>query len=184
MKNSQKISTWKLAFSGIVSAFVIIIHLLGAVFPGFRYISAAAGSILIGIVGIECGSGDAFMTYLTSGILALFLVPEKAGVILFIIVFGYYPIVQKYFNIIKNVVGRVAIKLLYGNFILFILVRFFFKLYFDKIDFLSGYVPKTELLFLIIIYINLLYLIWDYTLNKFIKIYKKRIRPIVKRKSD
>lgn len=103
----------KVALGGIIAAFSILILLI-AWFPTLTYAAPAlAGAILILIV-IEVNAKWAFLVYLVVSVLAL-LICEKEATILFIVFFGYYPIVKAKLERLHNRMFEWVLKLLLFN---------------------------------------------------------------------
>ncbi|WP_255575713.1 hypothetical protein [Caproiciproducens faecalis] len=90
--------TVRLAFCGIITAIcTMAMFLTGLISIGTYALPAFAGILLI-VVVIELGAGWAWPVYLASSLLSLLLAGDKEAAMLFIIFFGYYPILKAYFE--------------------------------------------------------------------------------------
>ncbi len=83
----------RLAFGGIMTAMSLGCLLLTAV-PVTEISLAALAGICITPVVIECGRKTASLSYLAVCLLSLLLVPVWEGKMLFITLFGYYPVIK------------------------------------------------------------------------------------------
>lgn len=162
MLNSKKI-----AISGIAIAFIIISLYLGTIIKNNRIFFIALATyfevlpVLIG--GIKIG----FMAYIASSILAIFLIPNKVYAYIYIII-GIYPIVkllcEKY-----NVYIEFTFKYLWFNIIL-ILNYYIAKKYMLINDIM---IKNREII--LIIFIEILFFIYDYVFTVFINFANNKI---------
>ena len=84
----------KCAIGGIVSALSLVLMISVAIVPFLTYaLPAMAGALIIFIV-IEIDKKWAFGVYCTVGILAFLLVHDKEIAMMYIALFGYYPIIK------------------------------------------------------------------------------------------
>ena len=89
---------------------------------------AAAGMITLFCV-IELSRGWAFGVYVASSVISALIVPNKEAVVLYILFFGYYPIVKGLIEgKIKNRVLEYVIKVLIFNVAVFAAEYIFFKI--------------------------------------------------------
>lgn len=100
MQKREKKST-KIALGGLSASLSLVTMFMTGIIPFGEYtFPALAGMILIASAE-ENGYSTAVTVYVAVSILALFIVPVKESVILFIFFFGYYPILQKKLSLIK-----------------------------------------------------------------------------------
>lgn len=83
------------AFGGIMAALSLVLMLLTAVIPVMDYGLPALASILMVMVVIECGDKTAWICYGAVSILALLLVPNKESALLYLVLFGWYPMAKR-----------------------------------------------------------------------------------------
>ncbi len=102
----------KLAYSGLSASLCAVILIV----TGYTYYGGVASALMGGII-VLCfsymtGRRYALMSFLAGGLIALFLCPEKSGVLLYLCITGYYPVVRD--KIMKNgsMVRRIIIKIL------------------------------------------------------------------------
>ncbi len=89
MKQSQKC-----AIGGIVAALSLVMMISVAIIPFLTYALPAAAGVLIIFIVIEIDKKWAFGVYATVAILGMLLVPEKEVAVMYLALFGYYPILK------------------------------------------------------------------------------------------
>lgn len=110
----QKIST-KIAFCGVLAALMVVIMLLGTLFPLATYACpAVAGALLIPAVW-EFGSPTGWILYAAAAILTLLLCPDKEAAILFLLLLGWYPALRPTLQHLPHRAIRLVVKLLLFN---------------------------------------------------------------------
>jgi hypothetical protein len=114
MENS---STKKIATGGILLA-LSVVTLFGAAFvPGIELTLYALSSVYVAVIVIESGAGMGWLFYIASVLLSAILVPNKAGLIPYVIFFGVYAIIKYWIEKSKKLSQPVEIilKLLFAN---------------------------------------------------------------------
>lgn len=84
----------KCAIGGIVSALSLVLMISVAVIPFLTYALPAAAGVLIIFIVVEIDKKWAFGVYATVAILGMLLVPEKEVAVMYLALFGYYPIIK------------------------------------------------------------------------------------------
>lgn len=102
--------TTKITFCAVCSALSVIVMLLGY-FPYFTYAVPAVAGLFVMIPLIEIGVSYAFATYTVSSLLVL-IVAEPETKVLYLLLFGFYPIVKALIERIKNRVLEWVLKIL------------------------------------------------------------------------
>ncbi len=89
------------ALCGLAAALCVTFMFLGGIF----YIFAYTVPILLGLVTVMIkktfGNASAVSVYIAVSILSLMLVPEKETVMMYVLFFGYYPIIKSYLDRVK-----------------------------------------------------------------------------------
>lgn len=84
----------QVAMGGIAAGLAVLMMFLTGVIPFAYYaLPAMAGLVLIA-VQVELGAKTALIVYAAVSLLSVFVVPDKEAAILFIMFFGYYPILR------------------------------------------------------------------------------------------
>lgn len=176
MNNSRQTS-YKVAVGGIVSALCLALMFMTGVFPLLSMaIPIYAGALMIVVVH-EVSASWAFAAYLAVAILSLFLTPDKEASTLFIFFFGYYPIVLPKLDRIKPEILKLVIKFAVFNLAIIIwykIITFALGIYdyFADFSFLGKYAVAG-----VMVFINLIFLLYDYTIRMTEQAYVTWFRP-------
>lgn len=115
MPVNNKHTSYKVAVGGVVSALCLTLMFLTGVFPLLSMaIPIYAGALMI-VVAREVSTSWAFAAYCAVSLLSLFLTPDKEASTLFIMFFGYYPIILPWLDKIKFKLLRICCKLAVFN---------------------------------------------------------------------
>jgi hypothetical protein len=106
-------STKKITFCAILSALCVVIMLV-SYFPYLTYAVPAFASLIMMVILIELGLKWSFFSYLTASFL-VFLFAETESKILFIMFFGFYPIIKAIIEKIGKPIIEWCIKFLVFN---------------------------------------------------------------------
>ncbi len=156
-----------IAESGIFIALTIII-LYSASYLSINTVAfLTVASSIIPISTIRNNIKYSFFIYLSSSILAVFLIPIKIT-IFYILFFGIYGILKYYIERLNRLHLEIILKLFSFNLIAFIIYFFFKKLIIN----LSSINIPIWTAFLVI---QILFLIYDYALTLIISIYLDKI---------
>lgn len=175
--NESKKTSYKVAIGGVVSALCLTLMFLTGVFPLLSMaLPIYAGALMI-VVSHEVNSGWAFSAYFAVSILSLFLTPDKEAALLFIMYFGYYPIILPKLDKIKSKLIRILVKFAIFNgavILWYKLITFLLGVYdyFSDFSFLGKYAAAGVLIFA-----NLLFLLYDYTIRITEDAYVNWFRP-------
>ena len=117
----------RVALGGIVAALCVVIMYLTGVVPALYIAAPMAAGVLMIILVEEVSVGWAWLTYLAVSLLSLIVTFDKEAALMFILFFGYYPIVR--LNIQKITVRplRLLCKLLLLN--AFLVADYFLTVY-------------------------------------------------------
>lgn len=108
MKRSAKV-----AFGGIFSALAVVSMLL-TVFPYATYALPAIAGVFLLPIALQCGSRWGLGGYVVTAILAFLLAPDMEAKLLFVLFFGYYPILKLWLDGL-NTALQWTLKLLLFN---------------------------------------------------------------------
>ncbi len=105
----------QVAAGGIAASLCLLLMFLTGLFPFATYaLPAAAGTLLI-VVVLECGRATAVMAYVSVSLLSLFITPDKEAAMVFLVFFGYYPILKGMIEKLRNRPLELVIKFLLFN---------------------------------------------------------------------
>lgn len=170
-------TSYKVALGGIVSALCLVSMFMTGVIPILSLALPMVAGTLMMIIKEEVSTGWSFLTYTAVSLLSLFITFDKESSIMFIFLFGLYPILKTFFDRIKNRLLRLLAKLLYYNVSVTIAFQITFKLFGmqELADEMNQYFQHGMLVLLIIT--NPVFLMYDYVLNNLIAIYYKKLKP-------
>lgn len=171
MKQSVKIT-----FCAISAALSVVVIMLGY-FPYFTYAAPAVAGLFVMLPMIETGFSYAIATYITSSVL-VFLFAEPETKILFLMFFGFYPILKAAIEKASNRILEWIFKILSFSASIF-LIYLVFK-YLTDID-VTDFGPLGKYgaaIFLILCYIA--FVLYDIAISRISIFYFARIRPNLK----
>lgn len=91
----MKKTTFNMALCGIISALSVSIMIFTAIIPVATYALPALAGIIAVILVIEVNCKWAMASYFVVSVVSLLIVPDKEAVVLYILFFGYYPILKQ-----------------------------------------------------------------------------------------
>lgn len=101
MRNESRNLSSRVALGGIVAALCIVIMFLTGVLPALYIAAPMAAGLLMIILVEEVSLGWAWLTYLAVSLLALIVTFDKEAALMFILFFGYYPMLRLYLEKIR-----------------------------------------------------------------------------------
>jgi len=111
----MKQSTRLVSLTALLAALSVVLLYLASLLPSGRLASAAIAGLINAIAVIECGRLCAFACFSCTSILAAVLLPVKAVALIYILFFGYYPIVKSLAERIKSRTLEWAVKIIVFN---------------------------------------------------------------------
>lgn len=159
-------------------AAVASVVMLASYFPYLTYAVPAAAGAAVLVVLLEAGVAPSLITYAVAAAITL-ITSEPESKILFVLFFGYYPVVKGVFDkkfpkavswILKTAVFNAAVLLSY-----YLIINIF------GMDVFDGEKVKTAFAILLLAAGNIVFVIYDFALQKFASLYLARIHPKVSR---
>ena len=174
-RKHQTFSPQLIALTGLLSAVCLVLLFLAGVAPsgwtGLTAISGLAVAVAVSAAGYLSG----VLCYLVSGILALLLVPGKHAAILFLCLFGIYPIVKNLLEKIKSRVVELVLKLIFCEAVLGMLYLLAYSLFFAPLA--SAWnlaIPFAPVFFAAA---GIVFLLYDYAFSKLMAMLQARLIP-------
>jgi len=99
MGNGTKI----LARAALIAALGCVILYIAAVVPTGRIALIAIAGMLTAAAVIHCGMGAAIAVFAVTALIGFLILPQKSGVALYTVFFGYYPILK---SLLERLSGR------------------------------------------------------------------------------
>ncbi len=173
MKTTQRIT-----FCGVTAALATVVLLL-TVFPYATYALAALAGMALIPAALECGTRYGVLGYAVTALLSLLLTPDVEAKWLFVLFFGYYPIIQLRLQLWCRVVAAWAVKLVIFNTAMvvgFWLLTTFMNVPKEEFTIMGMYIPWALLALG-----NIVFVIYDVALTRVTAMYRVRLHPFVKR---
>lgn len=167
----------RVAFCGILTAVCTLLMLLTGLIPIGTYALPALAGVLLVIPVIELGAGWAWPVYIASSVLSLLLAGDKEAAMLFIVFFGYYPILKAAFEKLHRKYLSYLLKLLVFN--ASMVTGYFLSIWVlgvpeDSFTVFGVYLPGVLLLAG-----NLVFFVYDYAISTLVVTYCQRFHKIV-----
>jgi hypothetical protein len=161
--------TKKLTFSAMLVALSIVILYISVIIPAGKLSLVAVAGILPAAVVIGYGISGGILCYAATSVLALILLPDKAIAIVYVLVFGHYPVIKSLIERLNNIAAEWVIKILFFNAVFSALYWGFFSAFTSVINFAAVSLP--------IVYAagNAVFIIFDIGFTKLIVFYSRLI---------
>lgn len=172
MKNTNKIT-----FCAIMSALATVIMLV-SYFPYLTYAVPAVAGLCIMVIVIEIDLKWAFLSYFVSSVL-VFLFAETESKLLYIFLFGYYPIIKSLIEKIGNQLIEWVLKLL--NFNIAVIFAYFLitKLFLIP---LGDFGPLAQYGVIVMLTLgNVVFVVYDIAISRMSQFYYYKLHSKVKK---
>ena len=156
-----------LSRGGLITALGVLCVYLSSYLPTNRIFLQGLGSCLILISILTLGIKNSLLVFFSTSILAIFISGIKLTTLSYLIFFGSYGFIKYYVEKLNKIVFEYIIKLLYCNLCLFILL-YIYKAFFPAL------LNFSTSIYVALIFAQIAFLIYDYTLTIFISYFKKR----------
>ena len=178
-KRSKKNSVLAVTFGGLMAALGVGIMLLGGALGIATYAAPLIASVCLIPVLREFGKGNAFLAWLATAVLSLFLSADKESAFFYVFL-GYYPIVRQFFERPRSKPVRIALKLVF--FAGMTAAMYLFLFYVLRLGAIVEEFGEYGLFYELILLaaLVLVMLVYDRALYAADMIYLKRIRPKLK----
>lgn len=172
----RKIS-YKIALGGIISSLCLVCMFMTGVFPVLYIVLPMMAGLLMMIMNEEVDTKWAFLTYISTSIISIFVTFDKEAALLYILLFGHYPIIKGYIDNIRNGLLKFLIKFLIFN-LSFGIETFLAIVLLGSVEMYRQIMEKGKwyLVFLVVM-INLICFMYDYSLSGFYITYIRKLKP-------
>lgn len=158
----------------MLAALQLVLLYLGAVMPSWKLAMAALAGIINTAVLIECGAARAIICYVAVCVLSIIILPQKLLAMLYIVFFGYYPLMKSAAERATSRVLEWIVKLVVFNFACIICWAAL------RYGFVTGIVLPDIAIVLLWLGLNAVFVIYDLGLSKLIAFYMQRIHKKLK----
>ncbi len=174
----------QVALGGLCSALCLLLLFLTGLVPFATFaLPALAGMVLIAVVE-ENGRGTALLVYSAASLLSLFVVPDREAAVLFILFFGYYPLLRQLLHrlrfwpamlLLKGIIFNISMLVAYWLIINLLGIP-------DVLEEFGSFGRYSALVLLLMG--NVVFIIYDYALGNIIWAYRNWFRPRLLRKKQ
>lgn len=174
-----KFSAQTIAMTGVMAAVGLVFLLLAGIAPtGWIGITALAG-FPVALCVSAAGYASGVLCWIVAGLLALLLVPGKQVAVLFLCLFGLYPILKNRIERKDRRPVRLILKLAFYNIVFFVLYFLAYSVMFQSMtDSWSYSVPLLPVLWVVT---NVVFLLYDYAFSKVMALLQARLVPELRR---
>lgn len=177
--NNRKQLSFKVALGGVITAVSLVLMIISGVTVSLEYAVPMITGTLLMILVVEFGKGFATVIYVAVSILSMLILGNKEPAIMYVMFFGYYPIIKSIFEkhlkripcwLIKYLIFNVAMITSY-----FVVTRVF-MISFDDIEAFGKFALP-----LLLFAGNVLFLMYDILLTRLVSIYIYKWQKQIKR---
>ena len=174
--------SYRVALGGIVSALCLVTMFLAGVLPALYLVLPMTAGVLMMIIAEEVSKSWALLTYIAVGMLSMLITFDKEAALIFILLFGHYPIIRMYIQKLPLKLLRWIIK--FAVFNICILAYFYTTVYIfglqqllEEFDDYGRYGAQIMLGIA-----NIVFVMYDISLDSCHHIYAKRLAPKFRKK--
>lgn len=162
--------TKRLSTCAMLSALGVVVLYLGSIIEVIDISMAVVASLFAIFAVIEYGAGYAWSIYAITGILSAVLLPNKFPALMYLLFFGFYPIIKEKIEKCRSKIAQWALKELIFNVCLILLMVL--GNYILMIDMKAWF--AMEVIFFVLA--NGTFVIYDIALTRLISLYIFRLR--------
>ena len=166
--------TRNLSLSALFTAFAVISLYIASIWPTGQLGLTAVASLFVTAAIIESGISYGIYVYIVSSAISMLIVPNRLTPVLFILFFGYYPVIKSLIEKLKYKILQILTKLLVFN-ISFIIIYYLFS------ELIIAFIRFDLNVFIIFLIGNIIFLLFDYGYTKLIWFYINRISNLIKK---
>ncbi len=174
----------KAAMCGITTALSVVLMFLGGVMYIFTYAVPLILGILLFMFKKIFNTSSTAVVYVCTSILSLLFVPDKECVLMYVLFFGYYPLIKDKIDRIKFQVLKWIVKLVIFNASVFLVE--ILCVYVLNIDFFDGEAFSLLIIIVFTVGMNIMFLLYEFLLKYCLILYgkkfEKRINSIIRKK--
>ncbi len=167
MKPSVKVAT-----CGVFTALSVVLMFFGGTVFVFSYVVPLVLGVLMIMLKKTLGVGSSVSVYVSTSILSFIIVPDKETVLLYVLFFGYYPIIKASLDKIKPKAVSMILKILLFNVSLTVIELL--CVYVFGIPFFEDNGFSVAILIFFIVLMNVLFIMYEYILKYSLFLYERK----------
>jgi hypothetical protein len=168
MQNRQK-GIRRLTTCAMLCALSVVVLYLGAVMEVVDISVAVIASLLAVIVVIEYGGVWPWVVYGVTSLLALLLLPNKTPALMYVLFFGFYPIVKEKIESMRQRVTQWVVKEAVFNVALAVMIWL-------SLLFFTEDAMMWELVVIFAVLANVAFVLYDVAMTRLISLYIYKLR--------
>lgn len=177
--NKRKELSFKVSLGGIVSALSLVLMIISGITISMEYaIPMITGALLMMLV-VEFGKGFASVIYIAVSILSLLILGNKEPAVMYLMFFGYYPIIKSILEKHLKKISCWIVKYLVFNVSMiasYFVVTKIFMIPFDDMDSFGKFGTL-----LLLLAGNVIFPLYDVLLTRLVSIYIYKWQKHIKR---
>ena len=167
---SKQTNTKQLTVCAMLSALGVVLLWIGSVLEVAEISMAVIASLLCIIAVIEYGGASPWLVYAVTGVLGAILLPNKGIAAMYLLFFGYYPIVKEKIERLTKGVRWVVKEAVFHVALIVLAVVWRWVL------FPAAEMPATFLLVAMVAMAEVVFVLYDIALTRLISFYVIRLR--------
>lgn len=173
MKQNHASNTRKLAFGGVFAALVVVILLVESLVPTSKLSLYVLSSFFSAVLIMEFGIGTGWAFYIATSLLTFLVIPDKLGVVPYLLFFGLYGNIKYHIEKIRNLLPEYILKYLFFNVCLA-------AAWFTAKELFIGNIDIKLPWWVLLIGLEVVFALYDYVYTLFIRYYNTRLKRILR----
>jgi len=165
-------NTKKIALSGVLGALAVVCLLLAVVLPTSKLAFYVLSSFFISVIVIEYNIKAGWLFYAATSLLSFIILPDKLGIVPYLIFFGLYGLVKFYIEKISKAVPEYMLKYVYFNLSLSIAYYLVREIFLENI---TVGIPWWAA----VIGLEIVFAVYDYVYTLFIGYYRMKLKKVL-----
>ncbi len=168
-------TTRELTEGALASAAIVVMLAIPILFPTFSVTCAAFAGFIIMAMHMKWGMKTALLTYFSAALLSMLLISNKETPVLFLMLFGHYPVIKAVIERRSGPIRNYILKLLYFN--LDVAIVYY------VVDVLFNFPTMEEdiPLWAALLLLNVVFLFYDYTFTPLMRVLTRRFNFFFRR---
>lgn len=174
--------SYRVALGGIVAALCLVTMFLAGVIPALYLLLPMIAGVLMMIIAVEVSKSWAMLTYIAVSLLSMLITFDKEAALIFVMLFGHYPILRLFISRLPVKCVRGAAKLAVFN--ICVIAYFYVTVYIFGLDQMLdefGEYGKYGA-WIMLGLSNVIFVLYDFNLDMMYRLYRKKLMPIFRQR--
>lgn len=177
--NKRKELSFKASLGGIVSALSLVLMIISGITISLEYAIPMITGALLMVLVVEFSKGFATVVYIAVSVLSLLILGNKEPAIMYLMFFGYYPIIKSILEgHLKKIFCRIVKYLVFNASMIasYFVVTRIFMIPFDDMDSFGKFG-----ILLLLLAGNIIFPLYDVLLTRLVSVYIYKWQKHIKR---